>query len=132
MEINKGNSYIPKKGEGTEIRRFRPVAILSSTAKVFESTMQRSIQDQVMGQISDAQYGFRQARSTTSDLLNAMSYIGPHVDAGTQVGAAYFDYKKAFDFVDKHVFLSKLSKVGCTTKLLEFFASYMKDRRQYV
>lgn len=61
-----------------------------------------------------------------------MTYLVPHVDAGLQVDAAYFDFRKAFDLVDNDVLLSKMAKIGCTPKLLELFASYMKDRRQYV
>ena len=48
------------------------------------------------------------------------------------VGAAYFDLKKKFDLVDKDILLlEKLVAVGCTPKLLEFFAN-MRNRRQVV
>lgn len=123
---------VHKGGAGTEVNGFRPVAILSTIAKVFESAIQRSLQEQVASQLSDAQHGFRPGRSTTSNLLSAMEYVVPKVDAGWQVDAAYFDYKKAFDLVDNDILLSKLAAVGCTPKFLRFFASYMRDRRQYV
>ncbi|KAI8435234.1 hypothetical protein MSG28_003589 [Choristoneura fumiferana] len=61
-----------------------------------------------------------------------MADVLPAVDSGVQVDAAYFDYKKAFDLVDNDILLRKLAAVGFTPHLLEFFASYMKDRRQYV
>jgi hypothetical protein len=123
---------IPKGGAGSEISGFRPVAILSTPAKVFESALQRSIRDQVSAQLSEAQHGFRKARSTSSNLLNAMSYLIPQVDEGVQVDAAYLDFRKAFDMVDNDILLSKMAAVGCTPKLLQFFADYMRDRQQYV
>lgn len=120
------------KGSGSDVTEFRPVAILSTAAKVFESAVQRSMQEQVSARLSDAQHGFRPAHSTSSNLLDSMNYVLPYVDAGVQVDAAYFDFKKAFDLVDNDILLQKLATIGCTTKLLQFFASYMKDRRQYV
>lgn len=123
---------IPKSDTGSDVSGFRPVAILSTPAKVFESAVQRSVQQQVRVQLADAQHGFRPARSTTSNLLEAMAYITPHVDAGVQVDVAYFDYKKAFDLVDNDVLLSNMADIGCTCKLLTFFASSLRDRKQYV
>ncbi|KAG6440576.1 hypothetical protein O3G_MSEX001291 [Manduca sexta] len=106
--------------------------MLSTPAKVFESAVQRCVQEQVRAQLSDAQHGFRPGRSTATNLLNFMAQVVPAVDAGLQVDAAYFDFKKAFDTVDNDILLKKLAKIGCTPHLLIFFASYMKDRQQYV
>lgn len=33
----------------------------------------------------------------------------PHVDAGEQTDAAYFDFKRAFDLVDQDILLTKLA-----------------------
>lgn len=123
---------IPKGGMDSDVSGYRPVAILSTPAKVFESTIQKCILDQVSSTLSDAQHGFRPACSTTSNLLNFMMYVVPNVDAGVQVDAAYFDFKKAFDLVDNDILLEKLAAIGCTPKLLQFFANYMRDRRQFV
>ncbi|PZC72272.1 hypothetical protein B5X24_HaOG211650 [Helicoverpa armigera] len=62
-------------------------------------------------------------------MLNFMAQVIPAVDAGVQVDAAYFDFKKAFDTVDNDVLLRKLADIGCTPHLLQFFVSYMKDRQ---
>lgn len=99
---------------------------------MFESALQRCIQRQVSGQLSDAQHGFRPARSTATNLLNFMARVVPAVDAGVQVDVAYFDFKKAFDTVDNDILLEKLASVGCTPHLLQFFSSYLRDRQQYV
>ncbi|XP_030021091.2 uncharacterized protein LOC115440776 [Manduca sexta] len=123
---------VPKGLSGADVSGYRPVAVLSTPAKVFESAVQRCVQDQVRAQLSDAQHGFRPGRSTATNLLNFMAQVVPAVDAGLQVDAAYFDFKKAFDTVDNDILLKKLAKIGCTPHLLNFFASYMKDRQQYV
>lgn len=61
-----------------------------------------------------------------------MADLVPTVDGGGQTDSAYFDFKKAFDSVDNDVLLRKLAGIGCTPHVLNFFASYMTDRQQYV
>ncbi|CAH2109000.1 unnamed protein product [Euphydryas editha] len=124
---------IPKGGTYNDnVSGYRPIAVLSSPAKVLECAIHNIIFMQVKAQLSDAQHGFRPMRSTTSNLLSYMAHLLPTVDSGGQTDAAYFDYKKAFDLVDNDVLLKKLAGVGFTPHLLNFFASYMRDRQQYV
>lgn len=54
------------------------------------------------------------------------------MDAGKQVYTAYFDFKKAFDQVDNDILLQKLAKMGFTSKLLEFFSNFLRNRCQFV
>ncbi|XP_022819582.1 uncharacterized protein LOC111351717 [Spodoptera litura] len=123
---------VPKGGKGSDIEGYRPVAVLSAFAKIFESILQKRIYSQVGQTFSEAQHGFRVARGTGSNLLSFMSYVTPAVDAGGQVDVAYFDFRKAFDTVNNDILLAKLSKIGFTPHLLKFFASYLGDRRQFV
>ncbi|KAG6460079.1 hypothetical protein O3G_MSEX011756 [Manduca sexta] len=123
---------VPMGKSGPDVNGYRPVAVLSTPAKVFESAIQQYVQSQLRAQLSDEQHGFRPGRSTATNLLNFMVKVVPAVDAGLQVDVAYLDFIKAFDTVDNDVLLRKLAAIGCTPHLLQFFASYMKDRRQYV
>ncbi|XP_048477767.1 uncharacterized protein LOC125488663 [Plutella xylostella] len=123
---------VPKGGGGTDVSYYRPLAVLSTFAKVFESVLFKSIYCEIQCHVSDEQHGFRSGRSTASNLLNFITTITPWVDQSIQVDAAYFDFRKAFDLVDNDVLLRKLANIGCTPKTLEFFASYLGDRKQYV
>ncbi|CAB3225759.1 unnamed protein product [Arctia plantaginis] len=123
---------VPKGGMGDKVDEYRPIAVLSSPAKVLESAIYKSVFMQVRSQLSDSQHGFQPKRSTTTNLLNYMSQLLPTVDSGGQADAAYFDFKKAFDLVDNDVLLKKLAGVGFTPHLLQVFSSYMMDREQYV
>ncbi|CAG4961786.1 unnamed protein product [Parnassius apollo] len=91
---------VPKGKSASNVNQYRPVAVLSTPAKVLEAAVHKSILSQVNVQLSDEQHGFRLDRSTTSNLINYMNYIVPEVDAGGQVEVAFVDYKKAFDLVD--------------------------------
>ena len=44
----------------------------------------------------------------------------------------YLDFEKAFDRVDHQLILKKLSNLDVGGNLLEWFRSYLKDRRQRV
>lgn len=124
---------VPKAGSGSDVSGFRPVAVLSIFAKIFESVMHAVIFPQVSARLSEAQHGFRPGRNTESNLLCFMNYTAPEVDRlGGQVDIAYFDFRKAFDTVDNDVLLKKLATAGFTPRLLNFFANYLKDRKQYV
>lgn len=54
------------------------------------------------------------------------------MERGLQVDVIYFDFQKAFDKIDNDLLLHKLSDIGFTSGLLEFFSDYMRDRLQYV
>ncbi|CAK1584172.1 unnamed protein product [Parnassius mnemosyne] len=123
---------VPKGGSNSDVSGYRPVAVLSAFAKVFESALQKCIYTQISSQLTDVQHGFRPGRSTASNLLSFMTYLTPVIDAGGQVDAAYFDFRKAFDTVDNDILLEKFAAVGFTPHLLKFFASYLGERRQYV
>lgn len=123
---------VPKGRGGPNPSDYRPVAVLSTPAKVFESAIHHCLYEQVSALLSDAQHGFRPGRGTVGNLLNLTTQVVPAVDAGFQVDVAYLDFRKAFDTVDNDILLVKLSNAGCTPHTLAFFASYLRDRRQYV
>ncbi|PZC74482.1 hypothetical protein B5X24_HaOG207739 [Helicoverpa armigera] len=100
---------VPKGGGGTEASDYRPVAVLSSPAKVFEAAVHNTLYEQLKAHLTDAQHGFRPGRGTSGNLLHLMSNLVPAVDAGLQVDVAYFDFRKAFDTVDSDVLLLKLA-----------------------
>lgn len=123
---------VPKSCANDNVTGYRPVAVLSAFAKVFESALYTNIYKQIRSQLTDNQHGFRQGRSTDSNLLSFITHVTPVIDAGGQVDCAYFDFQKAFDTVDNDILLSKLSALGYTPHLFKFFASYLSERQQYV
>ncbi|CAH2087234.1 unnamed protein product [Euphydryas editha] len=122
---------VPKGSGGLETGDYRPVALLNSPVKVFESAIHHSLYGQVRARLCDAQHGFRPGRGTTGNLLHLMTQVVPALDAGRQVDVAFFDFRKAFDTVDNNILLAKLAGIGCTPHTL-LFASYLRDKRQYV
>lgn len=123
---------VHKTGSKSDIRNYRPIAVLSIFAKIFETVLYSAIFKQLRGWFCDEQHGFLPNRSTTSNLLNITTIIGSNLDQKTQVDVAYLDFRKAFDRVNNDQLLKKMALAGFASTLLSFFRAYFLDRNQYV
>jgi Reverse transcriptase (RNA-dependent DNA polymerase) len=65
-------------------------------------------------------------------LIEFTSYVLNNLEDGIQIDAIYTDFSKAFDKVNHRLLLQKLSALGFGGCFLEWIASYLTDRKQYV
>ena len=72
------------------------------------------------------------SRSCTSQLIGVLDKIGNFLDRGEQIDVIYLDMTKAFDRVNHELLLSKLRHFGFKNNLLNWFQSYLFQRRQQV
>ena len=54
-----------------------------------------------------------------------------NIDSGEYTAALFTDLKKAFDTIDHEILLAKLNFYGLEEKELNWFKSYLQNRRQY-
>ena len=52
------------------------------------------------------------------------------MEKGKFCGAVFLDLRKAFDTVDHEILLTKLSKIGIDPSTLQWFQSYLSNRKQ--
>ena len=123
---------IPKTTDKSAVEGYRPIAILSSPAKIFENVLHKLIYSQVEKYLCNYQHGFRCKRSVNTNLLTITEYISKHLDNKRQVDVLYFDFCKAFDRVNNDILLLKLSAIGFCPNLLRLLADYLRDRQQFV
>ena len=123
---------LPKKGPKSCIENYRPICILNAFSKIFEKVVYRRVFNQVKSEIDINQHGFFANRSVESNLLEYTHFIATALDESTEVHAIYTDFRKAFDRVNHRILCKKLYAIGIRGKLLEWFGSYLKNRRQYV
>ena len=76
------------------------------------------------------QYGFRENHSTTQAIYNNLKYLYKNLDSGNLVISIFLDFKKAFDCVSHGILLSKLHSYGIRGIKLQWFESYLSQRRQ--
>jgi hypothetical protein len=123
---------IHKKGDLSCIENYRPIAIPSAPAKLFDIILHRYIHDHCRQALVDQQHGFRPKRSTITNLLCLSRTVTRSLDAKIQVDVVYTDFQKAFDKVSHKILLRKLNDFGFSNGLVSFFSSYLTNRRQYV
>ena len=78
------------------------------------------------------QFGFRNNHSQELALLYLVDKISNALDNGECVLGLFLDFSKAFDTVNHDILLTKLEYLGIRGIPLEWFKSYLADRRQYV
>jgi hypothetical protein len=113
---------------------YRPIALLSSLSKILEKLVSVQLVNYLDRNklIYHHQYGFQPNRSTEHNLIHAVNYIGNAMNDGKYAVGVFFDLKKAFDVCSHTILLKKLRNIGIIGIELEWFSSYLKNRKQCV
>ena len=125
---------IHKKKSVNKVENYRPISLLCVTSKILESIIRENLVTHLLANsiISDAQHGFRNKRSTVTQLLVTIDKWTKSLDEGYAIDAIYLDISKAFDSVSHSKLLKKLECIGIRGKLLKWFKAYLANRRQFV
>lgn len=121
-----------KKGSRLNVGDYRPISLLNSFSKIFEMVVFEHLYSTVSPYLSEHQHGFVRKRSTVTNLVSFMEYVAPIIENRGQVDVIYFDMSKAFDSVNHKLLLAKLECFGISPPLLNWFKSYLCDRRNIV
>lgn len=123
---------IHKSDDDDVVSNYRPISILSTLAKVFESLICPHIQNHLKLYLSEAQHGFVESRSTGTNLVLFTELLVEAIDSGYQANVIYTDFSKAFDKVSHNILIKKLQAYGITGPLLSWLSSYLVDRSFFV
>jgi hypothetical protein len=121
-----------KSGKRNEVGNYRGVAILSCFAKLFEVITYGYIFFAIKSSLPTNQHGFVSGRSTVTNLIEFTSFVLNSMESGCQVDSIYTDFSKAFDKVNHRLLLLKLTCLGFGGNFLNWIASYLTGRCQYV
>ncbi len=80
----------------------------------------------------DSQFGFRCNHSTIDAILEFTGKVIKGFDRGDKTLAVFLDLSKAFDTLPHKTLLRKLENFGIRGKALQWFESYLHDRKMYV
>lgn len=130
------NKVVPvfKKGSVNDANNYRPIAITSVLAKIFEII----IKDRLLsffnrGDVfASQQFGFRKHVSTTHAVLKLLEDAVDAFDDRCRTEVTLCDLTKAFDCISPSILLEKLDSYGVRGVCLGLLRSYLTDRRQYV
>ena len=122
---------IHKKGDKLDFNNYRPISLLPCASKVMERVVQRQLLNYLKSHslLSSNQSGFRPKHSTVTALATVTDDWLQSIDKGELTGAIFVDLQKAFDMVDHLILLSKMESMGVKGVELEWFKSYLSNRR---
>ena len=78
------------------------------------------------------QFGFRKNNSTSFALIEITKKIKETIDNKKYGCGIFIDLRKAFDTVNHEILLRKLEHYGIRGMALNWFKSYLTNRKQYV
>ena len=106
---------IYKKGEALDPDNFRGLAIGQALAKLYSHILLNRLNTYILNQklISPHQIGFMKDSCTSDHIFLLQSIVEKVVKVGKKrLFAAFIDFKKAYDKVDRKILLERLQKLG--------------------
>ena len=111
---------------------FRPISLLPILSKLLEKHIYRLISSRIPNTLSNAQWGFLSGRSTVQALLVTMDKWLQYLERGNDIGAVFFDFRKAFDSVPHAPLITKLQQLGLDPNIVSWVREYLSGRSQCV
>jgi hypothetical protein len=123
-----------KSKDKTIISNHRPVSILPSVSKILEKVVHQRLYKfcTQCGVLTDKQFGFRPQHSTIDAVAKFTNDVMGAMDDDMSTIAVFLDLSKAFDTIDHSILLDKLSHYGVRGVALDWFRSYLSQRKQFV
>jgi hypothetical protein len=123
---------IPKKGDTSKIKNWRPISLLSNFYKILSRAINNRLKTVVGRVLSRAQKGFTQTRQIQEVVINLSEIINNCSVKNIKGAMVCVDQAKAFDSVD-HVFIEKSLKFfGCGDRFISWIKTIGTNRKACV
>ena len=125
---------VHRKDNRSQPSNYSTILLRCCYGKLKESCMHKHIYDYRNQKhvISSYQLGFESGDSTINQPVDLSNKFLQALDEGKEIRVVFCDVSKAFDIVWHKSLLFKQKSVAFSTQLLEWFSSYLSNRRQRV
>ena len=125
---------IPKKPNTNKLEEFRPISLLPTLSKLFESILASRIYKwaEENDKINEEQSGFRTNRSTQDNIFQFLQSIMERKNRNQSISAIFIDFEKAFDKVNHKYLLYKLNTLKLPKYLINIVKSFLTNRKCFV
>ena len=123
-----------KSGDPMMFSNYRPVSVLP----VFSKVLERLMYNRLLSFINKYkllylyQFGFRAEHSPNLAMIFLVDKISSALEKGDYVLGLFLDFSKAFDTVNHGILFTKLEHYGIRGLALDWFKSYLSERKQFV
>lgn len=123
-----------KKGDSSLPSNYRPISLISCVGKVMERVVYKNVYNHLHSNklIYEYQSGFLPKCSTVHQLLEMYNCILDSLEKKEINCFVFCDFSKAFDKVWHRGLLHKMKSYGVDGNLLNWFTSYLYNRKQRV
>ena len=124
-----------KCGDPKLCDNYRPISLVPTLSKILEKKLVHvnlTNHLDLNNLLYKHQYGFLRGRSTEQNLLHVVNFISNALNSGNYCIGVFLDLKKAFDVCSHSILLKKLKKLGIEGTALNWFTSYLSNRKQKV
>ena len=113
---------------------YRPISLLSNLDKALERLVFKYLYNHFLDNniLTSFQSGFSLGDSTVNQLTYLYDTFCHALDSGKEIRVVFCDISKAFDRVWHSGLIHKLKAAGVTGNLLQWFISYLENRKQRV
>ena len=123
-----------KNGSREDTSNYAPISVLPVLSKILERHLATSLCKYLQSYdlLYNLRSAFRPNHSMETALMKLTDELLFNMDNNMITGLAFVDFKKAFDVINHELLPKKLSIYGANDLSLNWFGSYLTERKQYV
>ena len=127
-------SPVYKAGDSSDLTNYRPISVPPCFSKILERIMHNRLFSYVSQEkiLYSKQFGFQSGHSTEHAILQLANQIRESFENNLYSLGVFIDLSKSFNTVNHSIILKKLEIYGIHGKNLEWFKSYLRNRKQCV
>ena len=125
---------IYKKDNAEIFSNYRPVSVLPCFSKILERLVFNRCINYInkYNLLNEKQFGFRPNHSTYMAIIELVDKVANAVEKNETTIGIFLDLSKAFDTINHDILLYKLEHYGFRGIVLDWFKSYLHNRKQFV